>query len=1232
MAQTVNIFISSAFRNMHIYRDQMMYEVRPLVNQMLQSKKLDVHLNFIDLRWGVDERRADSESGMYSQILETCFRSLDKTDIFIGMYTEYRGTFVPHKEVDLLNEQYHWKLPYDNSLTELEYWYCKNVKTTPTKYCQVYFVEPQSLVSEVTEIGDFITVRGSTTKKLNDILARNICKSIEDELCKSDVTTSNDFSDFWVSRSEIINDIIWNLFIDSSSEDSKAESIKLTVLTGESGIGKSVLLSQLNDAIKKQQLLTPVYLSDASHVTALEDLMDFSFTVYDIEMPEKQLTLAEKIQYLRKNLSWYRIPCFIIDSIDDVSPEYFNQFLIELGDNFKVCHVITSTTKRVEKELKAYIYRQFEIEAFCKEELETAISLHEKNILKQFPDIIRQRLLGLENTVFAKPIIFQLILNDLSLLSAKDYVSILNSSHYSFQIEKIMLLRLQSYPMDIQGVISEICTRIAGSAGTDTDNVLIRQYITLILLSYMGVNEEYLSNVMGEQWKPLLFYQLRYSFRNIFVEKDHAINFSHRIFKVAFYKIISSDMINDTINRIISKKDILDDGMGFEKYRMCFLGGHYDKWYYLARTEDGWDYLTACLNEYCQLEHPLNKEYLLIPINWIEYMAELSQNNILKGQEYLEIVRKMYGFVNEVIETTSTSAFDSVINCCKHFVKSFDVFAKNCQDEQINTECLDIIKYFYQRVIGCAEKLSIHEKVNEFADAYEKLVSRDANTSESNLVSHKNTIEQEMWQLYDLAKFKLDTDMDREEIIAAFLKILKISQREGIVFPNFGQIVNFLLPVLSDASPVFDYIEFGIDYIEAKLNQNQGFSKDEVTFLIDVYHCKIMIEGHLGRIKENGDILKEYAIREYGYARALYERNPQEVQFVYTYSMACSDLTLICTFFSEYDKVKALNETTKKLKGYLHAKYPDVFLYAESYSGFLHNCAIYGNLYSDDERIRFIDESFETLSPYIGLDNVKASWTYLNHWQMIFNAAKEGKNSDEYQTNILVTIERHLTHLPHVLQVIFDSDQHNITFRKEALARVADIYNLYRPIADKKLLHLLASSIYDIAIQICDIEDSDSSYAFLSSTIKTLCVDQASNSDPQANLMDDMQLLKEYQKYIESKLKKEPNRLVLHSAMLTVPETEMLLMVGMLAGIEKMPRMAKLLFKMAWEKLDIHPAKIIIDSAHKMLGRMKVIQSMKGRVSKDTVEIAEMVLLHILQTEDDYTHEILMLIEELKKY
>ena len=133
MAQTVNIFISSAFRNMHIYRDQMMYEVRPLINQMLQSKKLDVHLNFIDLRWGVDERRADSESGMYSQILETCFRSLDKTDIFIGMYTEYRGTFVPHKEVDLLNEQYHWKLPYDNSLTELEYWYCKNVKTTPPK-------------------------------------------------------------------------------------------------------------------------------------------------------------------------------------------------------------------------------------------------------------------------------------------------------------------------------------------------------------------------------------------------------------------------------------------------------------------------------------------------------------------------------------------------------------------------------------------------------------------------------------------------------------------------------------------------------------------------------------------------------------------------------------------------------------------------------------------------------------------------------------------------------------------------------------------------------------------------------------------------------------------------------------------------------------------------------------------------------------------------------------------
>ncbi len=1233
MEKNINIFISSAFRNMHFYRDQLMYEVRPIVNQMCQKRDLDVHLNFIDLRWGVDEGNKENSLGKYFQILETCFRVLDKTDIFIGMYTDYRGTFITHEEIDLLNEQYHWNLPYDSSLTELELWYCKNVKDTPTKYCKIYFHDDDSLNNKITETENSITVKGSTKEKFNEILARKIYIEIQECLNSTLLPKVNDFERTMIPRSDIINEIIFELFFNVSSNHSQKESINLTVLKGESGIGKSVLLSQLYDAIIEQDLLTPVYLEDASHVSALDDLINSSFSVYNIELPKKHMTLAEKIRYLRKSISYFRIPCFIIDSIDDISPEYFNQFLIELENNFIGCYIITSTTKKVEERIQQHTYRLFEIETFHRDELETAINLYEKNLLKRFPDSIRQKLLEFENTVYAKPIIFQLILNDLSLLSARDYMNILNSSHYSIEIEKIMMNRLQNYSSDIQGIISEICSRITGSFGDSEGNVLIQRYLALIILSYKGVNEEYLSNVMGEQWKPLLFYQLRYSFRNIFMEQYNSIVFSHQIFKSVFYNIIPSKIIDDMINKIISKREELDDGMRFEKYRMCFFGERFDIWYHFAQDEEGWEYLADCLNEYCQLEHPLGKKYLSVPIHWIEYMARLSRDNILNTQDYVTMLGMLYYFINELTDTTTTRAFDTVLICCEKYINSVGSFIKNCGDDNIIKECVNVIKHFYQRVIECAEEFSIHEKVKPFVDSYQKIIDAYNNLLESEnreYHDHKEKVKQKMWQLFDIARFKLNIDIEREEARDIFLKILELSQKEKIIFPNFGQIVNALLTMLEDITPVIEYIDFGIWYVDEFMTMNKKYSEDEVTFLIDVYHCKLMIEGRLGRIKENEDELRKYVIREYNCARFLYEENPQKVRFVYTYSMACSDLTIMYTFLEEYEKIKVLNETNKKLKGYLHTQYPDTFLYAESYSIFLYNCANYSTIYSDDERICFIEEAFETLSPYLKLNNIKASWEYLNLWKAIVDGFRKQKDADKYKIRVQKGIEKQLQYLPHVLKVIFEGDEHNITFRKEALSRVADIYNLYRFVADKKVLCILGKSIYDIAVQICNIENSDYSYLFLASTIKTLCADQI--SDFQNEVMDDVQLLKGYQKYIESKIKMEPQRIVFHQAMLAVPEAEMTQMMGMLAGIEKMPEMAKFLLKMTWEKMDIHPTKIILDAAYKMIDRMEIINSLGGEIPQDTKEVTEMILRQLLQTEKDYTCEIVGIIQILKKY
>lgn len=1265
MKQNVNIFISSAFRNMHVYRDMLIYEVRPIINQRLrESGYNNIYLNFIDLRWGIDEREVLGSLGMNAQILETCFKTLDESDIFIGLYTEYRGTIIPEDEIDLLNEQYHWNLPYNKSVTELEYWFCLNIKQGSTKFCKVFFEKSSDNINDISIVGDCITVKEKSKEKLIVTLCQHLTELIiEDITCSGGfpytenefvntkitgtnidsylsemmfATCSNDKTDeqsmvtnsTTISRAGIINEIIDKLFFsneDFFTNDKKNNGLKLTLITGESGIGKSVLLSQLFATIRRQKLLTCTYLADASHISALDELLESSFDAYNIEHTEEVMTLAEKIRYLREHLDWFRIPCFIIDSIDDMSPEYFNQFLIELDQNFPNCYVITSTTRPYKDRYGTFLYKTVKLEAFNNEELEAAVIVHEKELLKKFPQKIRQELIKLENTEYAKPIVFKLILNDLSLLSIDDYHSILNSAEYSFQIENIMLQRFRNYPPEINGIINEICSRIAGSSGVMYSKQTTKKYLAIIILSYMGVNEEYLSTVMGKEWKPLLFYQLKYSFQSIFVEQNGLISFSHHLFKEELRKNISNELFNEVAKQIVANINTEICSIGFEKHRMCFYLEDFDSWMNIVHNnEKEWGYLASCLNEYCHINLLNGKKYLSIPIIWVNYMKRLSEDGRLSVNDYKNITGHLYSFINEVIETSSISTFDEVINCCRYFLSAFSVFKKNCSNYEVRNSCKDISKYFYERVITCAEKFSLHEKVREFVLNYEKLIS----SREEETVNNKEDITNNMWQLYDLAKYKEDMDMNRTEVAEAYLQILKLSQKQKILFPNLGHIFEFLL-LHADTKYLVEYLKFAIEYIDEISKSKEIFSKDEVDFMIHVYHCNFILEGHLGYLKEKIDELKEYSIKEYSLAKLMYEKSPQEIQYVYDYSMACSDLTIIFTILKDNDKIKYLIETNRKLKQYMYKRFPDTFLYAESYSAFLHNCANYCDIYDENERINFIDDSFDILVPYLNLKNLKASWSYLNHWKIIIDSINDKGKIDNYHSSVFKRVEKNLNYLPDVLRLIFASDGHNITFIKEALARLADIYNLYRFIAKRSTLRILAKSIYDISIQICDIEDSDSSHLFLASTIETLCADQSMVA--QEETMDDLQLLKEYELYIEGKITKSPNRVILHEALLVVPQTEIIEMVGMLVGMENMPKEGQQMMRMAWTMLDIDPINIILESSDKAIARMKVIKSLGGKGPMKSREILEMVLSYLLQTHDNYRDKISLLIDSLKK-
>lgn len=1249
----INIFISSAFRNMHLQRDTLIYNVRPMVDQKLKKAGYEAHLNFVDLRWGVDERMSQDSLGMNAQILETCFRALDESDVFVGLYTEYRGTFIPENEIDLLNEQYNWKLPYGSSLTELEHWYCKNVKKRKTKYCQVFF-ESGDMSDDISTVDNYITVKGNPVDQLTLILSERITELIIEILQKEDqyidikeplsfeqkeaynsaesllnelFDTSSSIPQKYrrhfddgsmVLRYDVIHEIIEDVLLSDEvfrafEDDSNVQDgLKLTVVTGESGIGKSVLLGQLNDQIERQQLLTPVYLADATHASALDELLEEAFTVYEVNCSEELTSLADKIRYLREHIDWFKIPCFIIDSIDDLSPEYFYHFLIELNHNFPICHVITSTTKTEHhSRFGSFLFKTIELDSFNKNELEIAVNLYERMMLKHFPQKIRKILLGLEQTEFAKPIVFRLVLNDLALLSLDDYQSILNSAEYSLQIENIMLKRFKNYPVDIDGIINEICGRIAGKSGNLQNVEITKKYLAAIILSYKGVDEEYLKKVFMQEWKPLQFYQLKYSFQSVFTEHYGLLRFSHHLFKETFFKIIPKSILDVVAKQIIENVDMESIDLGYEKYRMLFFVEDYESWLSEVRKKEyGWDYLSACLNEYCQKITPNRKTYLSVPTHWIDYMQKCAEDGSLSNHDYEMITSNLYGFINEVSQTASVEFLDDIIECCKKFLNAFFAFAKNATDNRIVLSCKEIAAYYYERVISCASEFASHEKVKTLVEEYEQLLYSE----QFGAIFKEEDVGQRMWQLYNLAKYKEETDGERSVVVGLYIQLLKLSQREKTIFPNFGHVFEFLLVHSSEIDYLKEYLAYAIAFLDDISKNKGGYSKDEVTFMIRVYHCKLMVDGHLGMLNKNIDEIKPLIIKEYAYAQRIHEKYPNEVEYIYDYSMACADLTIICTITKDYNKVKALLRTNQKLKEHLCNRFPETFLFAESYSAFLHNCANYENVFEEDERVEFVVESFNVLNPFLRLRNIKSSWSYLNHWEMIVSAIQDDGDINNYYRHVLEALKSNLQYLPDVLNLIFEADEGNITFRKEAMARIGEIYNVYRAIAEKTILRILAKAIYDIAIQICEIEDSDSSYSFLASVIETLCADQAASTSD--TTVDDLQLLKVYEEYIESKIIQSPQRVVLHKAMMKVPETEILQMVGMLAGIEKMPKQIQFIMRMAWERLDVDPVRIIIDSATKMMKRMETIVLLDAKVSPNSIEIVQKVLSYLLTKEE----------------
>lgn len=113
--QTVRVFISSTFRDMHAERDWLVKRVFPALREKLEPHR--VHLVDIDLRWGITEEQAHKD-----QVLDLCLNTIDECrPFFLGLLGERYGWIPPPDKLPEEGSKHGWTQRHtDKSVTELE--------------------------------------------------------------------------------------------------------------------------------------------------------------------------------------------------------------------------------------------------------------------------------------------------------------------------------------------------------------------------------------------------------------------------------------------------------------------------------------------------------------------------------------------------------------------------------------------------------------------------------------------------------------------------------------------------------------------------------------------------------------------------------------------------------------------------------------------------------------------------------------------------------------------------------------------------------------------------------------------------------------------------------------------------------------------------------------------------------------------------------------------------------
>lgn len=146
--KTRPVFISSTFVDMQAERDHLRNEVFPVLEERLRQRRH--HLEWVDLRWGVETREIDESHKKEMLVLKVCLNEIERSRPFlIAMIGDRYGWVPPGERMDAATKEAGFETDVEGkSVTALEIEYGVLDSSDQRQRSFFYFREPLSLVNE----------------------------------------------------------------------------------------------------------------------------------------------------------------------------------------------------------------------------------------------------------------------------------------------------------------------------------------------------------------------------------------------------------------------------------------------------------------------------------------------------------------------------------------------------------------------------------------------------------------------------------------------------------------------------------------------------------------------------------------------------------------------------------------------------------------------------------------------------------------------------------------------------------------------------------------------------------------------------------------------------------------------------------------------------------------------------------------------------------------------------